>query len=332
MRAQQKNLPRSAVLDLRAAFAIVATHAPYDRMERENALVRKFPLPRLKDIADTEALDAYLTLALQEDGAWDDVTSKSVVPPSQRGRARMFTKAPGVFCGGIIAQRVFHLMDPALEVNILAREGQAIAPRDLLMRVEGSLRSILSAERTALNFVQSLSGVATRTRQLVQAIDGAKASILDTRKTTPLWRALERHAVLAGGGRNHRFALDDMVMIKNNHADAVGGVGIAIAKARAHQSDLPLAAEARTLQEAAQAVEAGADVVMLDNMTVARIRKAVAMIGHRAQVEVTGGVTLRNIASLAHTGVDRISVGAVTHSAPALDISLHLEPVAAKST
>ncbi len=289
--------------------------------------MKKFSLPRLTHIDDHEALDAYLMLALQEDGAWDDVTSKAVVPPSSMGRAKMFSKSEGVFCGGLIAKRIFEIMDDSLEISLKVKDGHYMKPGETLLTIKGSLRSILSAERTALNFAQNLSGVATMTRKLVHAISKCKASVLDTRKTTPLWRALERHAVLAGGGRNHRFALDDMIMIKNNHADAVGGVGCAIRKARAHTPDLPLAAEARDFAEVEEAVEAGADVIMLDNMTLEQIREAVRMINHRALVEVTGGVTLRNIASLAHTGVDRISVGAITHSAPSMDIAMHLEPL-----
>lgn len=287
-----------------------------------------FSLPRLTSINDTEVLESYLLLALQEDGAWNDVTCEALVPASQRGRAKMFSKSEGVFCGGMIAERVFHLMDPALEVKIRASEGHPMKPGEVLLNVEGSLRSILSAERTALNFVQRLSGVASMTNKLVRALGHGKASILDTRKTTPLWRALQRHAVVVGGGKNHRFALDDMIMIKNNHADAIGGVGLAVTKARAHLPHLPLAAEARTLDEARQALEAGADIIMLDNMTLDQVREAVGMIQDRALVEVTGGVTLENVGEMAVTGVDRISVGAITHSAPAMDISLHLESLA----
>ncbi len=293
-------------------------------MAEVTALNAPLALPRLTDIRHTEILDQYLALALQEDGAWTDVTS-DILPRESMGQAKMFSKVEGIFSGGIIAERIFHLLDDSIQVKRLAHEGQEIKKGDLLLRAKGPLIGILAAERTALNFVQRMSGVATATRHMVDAVAGWKADLLDTRKTTPLWRALERHAVKCGGGKNHRFALDDMVMIKNNHADAVGGVARAIHLARAHKPHLHLAAEARTLEEAREAAEAGADVIMLDNMRLPQIRRAVQMINHRALVEVTGGVSLRNIASLASAGVDRISVGAITHSAPSLDISLHLE-------
>ncbi|MCX7016159.1 MAG: carboxylating nicotinate-nucleotide diphosphorylase [Candidatus Sumerlaeota bacterium] len=283
-------------------------------------------LPRLTHISDTATLDLYLRLALEEDGAFADATCQAIVPETARMRAVMIAKEGGVFCGGIVAERVFRLIDPQLRVRRLAREGAAVEPKQRLMTIHGRVRSILSAERVALNFVQRLSGIATLTRKFVEAIANPRVSLLDTRKTTPLWRALERYAVRSGGGRNHRFALDDMIMIKENHADAIGGVGRAVERARRARPDLRIAAEARTEAEAREAAEAGADLIMLDNMSASEIRRALRAIAGRAPTEATGGVTLRTARSLARTGVDRLSVGAITHSAPALDVSLDLAP------
>lgn len=281
-------------------------------------------VPRLTDVNDAKALTAYLRLALTEDGAWDDVTSDSVVPVRAKGRARIFAKCDGLFCGGAIAERVFLIRNPRLRIVRKTKEGGTVAPDVTVMTIEGSLRSILAAERVALNFIQHLSGVATLTRQFVLAVGRRKVDILDTRKTTPLWRALERHAVRCGGGRNHRFALDDMVLLKNNHADAVGGVGRAVELARRKTNGLKIAAEARTTAEAKEAAEAGADIILLDNMNPLQMRHAIKAVAKRALIEVTGGVTLRNAAALARIGVDRLSAGALTHSAPAMDFSLHL--------
>jgi len=284
----------------------------------------KPPLPRLTDVRDTKTLDAYLRLALLEDGAWDDATSLSVIPAGKQAKARIFAKARGVYCGGIVAERVFKLLDGNIVVKRLAREGREVNPGDKVVSLTGPLRSLLSAERVALNFIQRLSGIATLSSKFTRHIGVNKVILLDTRKTTPLWRALERHAVRTGGGRNHRFALDDMVMIKDNHADAIGGVRSAIERARSKRPDLPIAAEARTVAQARAAAEVGADIVMLDNMTPAQIRRSVEAVAGRAQTEATGGANVRNIAALARTGVDRISVGALTHSAPALDFSMLL--------
>jgi nicotinate-nucleotide pyrophosphorylase (carboxylating) len=290
----------------------------------------KRALPRLTDLEDVEALDAYLLLALEEDGAWDDATSLAVIPASARAKAGMIAKEQGVFCGGIIAERLFRLRDAGVRVHRAAREGRLVRRGARLLTVEGALRSILSVERTALNFAQRLSGIATMTRRFVEAAGDRRVSVLDTRKTTPLWRALERHAVRCGGGKNHRFALDDMILIKNNHADAVGSVERAVERAREKRPDLRVAAEARDLRETEEAARAGADIILLDNMGPAQARRAVRRVGGRARVEITGGLTLRNAAAFARAGADRLSVGALTHSAPALDLALHLFETPAK--
>ncbi len=287
---------------------------------------------RLLDCRDFETLDEYLRLALEEDGAWNDVTTLAIASESALARATMIVKQRGVFCGALAAERVFRLMDSRMNIEPLLADGAWAEAGTPAMRVRGPLRGLLSAERLALNLVQRLSGIATLTRRFVEAA-GGRAMILDTRKTTPLWRALERYAVRAGGAANHRFALDDMFMIKDNHADAAGGVGAAVRRAAEYRQALAargkpllrIAAEARTADEALEAAEAGADIVMLDNMTPEQARQAIEALPAGAEAEITGGVTLANIARYAEAGAARISIGAVTHSAPALDVSLDLE-------
>jgi nicotinate-nucleotide pyrophosphorylase (carboxylating) len=217
-----------------------------------------------------------------------------------------------------------------VRVQRLVRDGQRVRAGALLMRVRGPARAILSAERVALNFVQRLSGIATLTAQFVAAVRGTRAQILDTRKTTPGWRRLEKYAVRCGGGRNHRFGLFDMVLIKDNHLAALRGarpnpIAAAVRAARKRFPGLRVEVEADTLAQARQAVEAGADMILLDNMTPRRLRRAVQWIGGRAVTEASGGVTLRNVRAIARAGVDFISVGALTHSARAVDIGLDFE-------
>jgi nicotinate-nucleotide pyrophosphorylase (carboxylating) len=252
------------------------------------------------------------------------------VPDDARGRAHITQKAPGVIYGLDVATATFRALDPEVVVEALTAEGQW-REDGAVMRIEGSARAILTAERTALNFLQRLSGVATTAARYVRAIEGTGATILDTRKTTPGLRALEKAAVAAGGATNHRFGLFDAILIKENHAALAGGVGEAVRKARAHAPDLLLEVECRTLPEVDVALEAGRGVpafrILLDNMSVAQLLEAVERVAGRAELEASGGVTLDTVRDIASTGVDFISVGALTHSAPALDLSLLLESI-----
>ena len=268
--------------------------------------------------------------ALAEDVGDGDVTTAATVPEDARGRALITQKAPGVIYGLDVGTETFRALEPAIALERLVAEGQW---RDggPVLQIEGSARAILTAERTALNFLQRLSGVATMAARYVKAIEGTGATILDTRKTTPGLRALEKAAVAAGGAANHRFGLFDAILIKENHAALAGGVGEAVRKARAYAPDLPLEVECQTLAEVDEALEAGAGIpefrILLDNMSTAQLREAVERVAGRAELEASGGVTLETLRGIADTGVDFISVGALTHSAPALDLSLLLDAI-----
>ena len=264
--------------------------------------------------------------ALAEDVGDGDVTTEATVPERARARAMITQKAPGVVYGVDIAVETFRALDPEMTFEPLVEEGRW---RDdgRVLALEGSARGILTAERTALNFLQRLSGVATMAARCVRAIDGTGAVILDTRKTTPGLRTLEKAAVAAGGATNHRVGLFDAILIKENHAAIAGGVGEAVRQARAHAPGLPLEVECRTLAEVDEALAAGARLLLLDNMSVEELRAAVAHVAGRAKLEASGGFTLDTIRAVAETGVNFISVGAITHSAPALDLSLLLEPI-----
>ena len=261
---------------------------------------------------------------LDEDLGSGDVTSLATVPEGAWGRATIFQKAPGVLFGFDVAEEAFRALDPDMGVERLAPEGEWREGGPAL-RVSGATRAILGAERTALNLLQRLSGIATLTASYVQAVEGTGVRILDTRKTTPGLRALEKAAVRAGGGHSHRFGLFDMVLIKENHAAAAGGVGAAVRAAREAFPDLPLEVECRDPEEVAEALEAGAPRILLDNMGPDALRAAVAQVGGRAELEASGGITLETAREHAVPGLDFISVGALTHSAPALDLSLILE-------
>jgi nicotinate-nucleotide pyrophosphorylase (carboxylating) len=263
--------------------------------------------------------------ALAEDVGTGDVTTELLVPADAHGRAVLTQKAPGVIAGMRVAEAVFHRVDPTVrwhahvEVGVWRSEGGRVA------EVAGASRSILTAERVALNFLQRLSGVATLTARYARAVEGTGARILDTRKTTPGLRVLEKQAVLAGGGHNHRSGLFDAILVKENHSAMAGGVGEATR--RALTSSVPVEIECSSLGEVREAVEAGAPRILLDNMTNDELREAVAVVAGRAELEASGGVTLETVRAIAETGVDYISVGALTHSAPALDVSLILEPL-----
>jgi nicotinate-nucleotide pyrophosphorylase (carboxylating) len=272
------------------------------------------------------ALRELVGRALAEDVGGGDVTSEATVPVGARARARIAQKAPGVIFGLEAAEEVFRTLDAAVQIERLCAEGEWREGGPVL-ELEASARAILTAERTALNLLGRLSGVATLTAVYVRAVQGSGAQILDTRKTTPGLRALEKAAVAAGGGTNHRAGLYDMVLIKENHAAIAGGVGEAVRRARAQAPELPLEVECRTLAEVEEALAAGAPMILLDNMTPAQLKETVALVDRRARLEASGGVTLDTVREVADSGVDFISIGALTHSAPALDLSLILKPL-----
>ncbi len=264
--------------------------------------------------------------ALAEDVGDGDVTTRATVPESARAEALITQKVPGVVFGVDVAEATFRELDPTVEIERLCREGEW-RERGEVMRVTGSARAILTGERTALNFLQRLSGVATLTARCVRAVAGTGVRILDTRKTTPGLRTLEKAAVAAGGGTNHRAGLYDAILIKENHAALAGGVGPAVQAARAAAPGLLLEVECRDLAEVDEALAAGAPRILLDNMSVDQLRAAVAYVAGRAELEASGGLTLETLRDVAATGLQFISVGALTHSAPALDLSLILHPL-----
>jgi nicotinate-nucleotide pyrophosphorylase (carboxylating) len=270
------------------------------------------------------AIVQIVARALAEDVGDGDVTTASTVPAGASARALITQKAPGVVFGLEAAEATFHALDPGVEMTRLTAEGSWREGGEVLS-VLGSARALLTAERTALNFLQRLSGVATLTARCVRAVEGTGARILDTRKTTPGLRALEKAAVAAGGGTNHRAGLYDAILIKENHAALAGGVGEAVRRARAAAPGLALEVECRTLAEVDEALAAGAPRILLDNMDTAALRAAVRHVAGRAELEASGGVTLETLRETAATGVQFVSVGALTHSAPALDLSLLLE-------
>ena len=268
--------------------------------------------------------------ALEEDGARDDVTTRALVPGDQQGRGVFLAKASGVVCGLPVAEAAFAALDASIRFESLVREGTFVAPGNELARVEGPLAPILSAERVALNFVQRLSGIATATRALVDAVAGLPVTILDTRKTMPGLRPLERYAVRCGGGQNHRYNLSDAVLIKDNHLAAARARGLSIAQVfdeakRAAPPGMKIEIEVTTAAEAREALDAGAMSLLLDNMSLEDMRCVVALAKGRATLEASGNVTIENVRGIAETGVDCISAGRITHSPPALDISLELE-------
>lgn len=273
----------------------------------------------------------FIAAALLEDrgegpGSGDHSTLASV-PANARRAARMTVKAPGIIAGLELARRIFHHLDPGLVVTLHMADGTAITPGQVPLSVEGAARPILTAERVVLNCVQRMSAIATLTRQAVEKVAGTKAIILDTRKTTPGFRLAEKWAVRIGGGQNHRFGLYDMMMLKDNHVDFAGGVRKALMAAhdyrRTHGLPLKIEIETRTLAEVEEALSTRIpDVIMLDNMDTATMRQAVAVIGGACLTEASGGITLDKLEEIAHTGVDFISIGALTHSAGSLDISL----------
>lgn len=273
--------------------------------------------------------EPILTAALAEDIGMGDLTTLLTVPEDARAGANLLVKADGVVCGLELAARAFTLVDPATRVRLSARDGDRVSVGQVVGRIDGAARSLLTAERVALNVLQRLSGTATLARAFVDRVEGTRARIVDTRKTTPGLRVLEKYAVRCGGASNHRFGLDDGILIKDNHLAAGGGVAACVARARAGAPHpLKIEVECKTLAQVDAALEAGADILLLDNMDLATLAEAVRRVGGRALAEASGGVNLATVAGIAATGVDLISVGALTHSAPALDISLDFDEAA----
>lgn len=273
-------------------------------------------------------VESIVDLALAEDLSWGDVTTEALISPELEGRGCIRVKASGVLAGVEVASRVFHKVDPQLQVEVLVPDGTRVEAGQVVAIIEGRVASILKGERTALNFLQRLSGIASETARYVEAIAGLPVAVTDTRKTAPGLRPLEKYAVRAGGGKNHRQHLGDGILIKDNHLAALSRQGMtlaqAIQKARAKIAR-SLKIEVETLEQALEAVQAGADILLLDNMSLEDMRQVVERVGGRALTEASGNINLESIRAVAETGVDFVSVGALTHSAPALDISLELE-------
>ena len=272
-----------------------------------------------------------IDLALTEDISHGDVTSEALIPPELHGKASILAKARGILAGSEVAKGVFLKIDPSLAVELLIEDGVRVNPGDIIATVSGRVISILKAERVALNFLQRLSGIASQTAQFVAKTRGLTANITDTRKTTPGLRLLEKYAVRMGSGQNHRFHLGDGILIKDNHLAALRALGMSlkdiVAKAKQNAPQgLKVEVEVSTVQEALDAAETGADIIMLDNMSPDEMRRAVSLLTGQVKTEASGGITLANVRAAAMSGVDIISIGALTHSPKALDISLELEP------
>jgi nicotinate-nucleotide pyrophosphorylase (carboxylating) len=264
--------------------------------------------------------------ALAEDFGWGDVTTEGVIERDQKARAVILAKSDLVLAGLDIASEAFRQLDPSVTVTTHKRDTDRCEPGTIIAEYRGHAAALLTAERTALNFVQRLSGIATFTRSFVDASRG-RIIVLDTRKTTPMLRALEKYAVRAGGGVNHRSGLDDGILIKDNHVRLAGGVGSAVTRMRKANREMPTEVEAQTLRDVDEALKAGAEIILLDNMATADITEAVRRCRGAAKTEISGGVTLARMPELAATGADFVSVGALTHSAPAADISFEIEPL-----
>jgi nicotinate-nucleotide pyrophosphorylase (carboxylating) len=265
--------------------------------------------------------------ALDEDGAFNDLTTIATVVSDRHARGRLVARATGVLCGVPLAVEAFCQLDPKVTIRVDHEDGARLEPGDSVLYLSGHARALLAAERVALNFMQRLSGVASLTAKYVDAVRGTRARILDTRKTTPGWRLLEKYAVRAGGGTNHRLSLSSAVLIKDNHLTAVDGdVGIAVRRARElAPAGTKIVVECDRFEQVEAALAARADIIMLDNMTAAEMARCVALVNGGAITEASGGVTLETVREIAETGVDWISVGALTHSAPALDLALDFE-------
>ena len=278
-------------------------------------------------MVNIDNLDELIRMALREDIGDGDHSTLACIPPTAVGTAKMVAKQEGILCGAEVGKRVFKLVDNNLKVNLFKQDGEAVTKGDIVMTVEGPSGSILTAERTALNFMQRLSGIATETHRMVQMLHGLSTKLLDTRKTTPNMRLLEKYAVACGGGTNHRIGLYDMVMLKDNHIDFAGGIEAAIDRThdylKAKGKDLRIEIEVRNLDELQRVLDhGGVDRIMLDNFDTATLREAVRRIGGNYETEASGGITDETLRTYAETGVDFISVGALTHHIKSLDLSL----------
>ena len=267
--------------------------------------------------------DRYIRMALEEDITSGDISTNCVMPGYQKGQADLICKQDGIIAGLGVFKRVFSMLDESVSFDMRVNEGDNVKNGELMAVVTGDIRALLSGERTALNFLQRMSGIATYTNSIVKLLEGSKTTLLDTRKTTPNMRIFEKYAVKAGGGSNHRYNLSDGVMLKDNHIGAAGSITKAIQMAKANVSFVhKIEVEVENLDMVREAVEAGADIIMLDNMSREDMKKAVELTAGRAKLEASGNVTLDNIREIAETGVDIISLGALTHSVKAFDISM----------
>lgn len=274
-------------------------------------------------------MDEYILHALKEDITSEDVSTNAVMPENRQGTAQLICKADGILCGLEVFVRTFALLDPSFRFETEIKDGEPVKKGELIGTLYGDIRALLSGERTALNYLQRMSGIATITNEYVKELVGTKTTLLDTRKTTPNMRPFEKYAVTVGGGRNHRYNLSDGVLLKDNHIGAAGSVTKAIEMAKAYTPFVrKIEIETETLKQVQEALDAGADIIMLDNMDNDTMKKAVALINGRAETECSGNVTKRRLKEIAEIGVDYVSSGALTHSAPVLDISLkNLKPV-----
>lgn len=267
--------------------------------------------------------DKLIRMALEEDITSEDVSTNAVMPTNVKGTVDLIAKEDGVIAGMDVYARVFKLLDESMEIEMFCQDGDEVKKGDLMARVTGDIRVLLSGERVALNYLQRMSGIATYTMSVVKLLEGSGVTLLDTRKTTPNCRVFEKYAVRVGGGCNHRYNLSDGVLLKDNHIGAAGSITKAIQMAKAYAPFVrKIEIETETLEQVAEAVEAGADIIMLDNMTPEVMKQAVALIDGRAQTECSGNITKENIARIREIGVDFVSSGALTHSAPILDISM----------
>ena len=267
--------------------------------------------------------DKYIRLALEEDINSEDVSTNAVMPTYQKGEVQLICKQNGVIAGLGVFERVFQMLDPETEIKFYVTDGDIVENGQLMATLTGDIRVLLSGERTALNYLQRMSGIATYTNEVAKMLEGTKTTLLDTRKTTPCMRVFEKYAVKVGGGKNHRYNLSDGVMLKDNHIGAAGGVKEAIAAAKAYAPFVrKIEVEAETLDMVKEAVDAGADIIMLDNMTPEEMAEAIRIIDGRAETECSGNMTKENIRTITELGVDYVSSGALTHSSPILDISL----------
>ena len=283
----------------------------------------------ISDVTLKLNMDRYLRMALQEDITSEDVSANAVMDRPCRGEVELLCKQDGVIAGLQVFARVFQLLDDSFSIEYFCSDGDRVQAGQRVALLQGDIRALLSGERTALNYLQRMSGIATHTAEMARLLEGTGITLLDTRKTTPNMRIFEKYAVTVGGGTNHRYNLSDGVMLKDNHIGAAGGIRQAVARARAYAPFVrKIEVETETLDQVREAVEAGADIIMLDNMDPDTMKQAVALIAGRAETECSGNVTREKIAALRDIGVDYISSGALTHSAPILDLSLkHLHPV-----